>query len=113
MEYGLRYSPNMDITEGTNITFTCMADVGVEPQGKLEWYYYLPETETPESVSHLASYGLVFPARMCSLAQESTLTLTMTKEYNGIIVRCTLQQDATTPDGNEHRKTNAITVTGK
>lgn len=103
----------MDIIVGSNVTFTCLADIGVEPLGQLEWYYYLPAIANPESVSHLAFNGPAYPVRTCSFAQESTLTLTMIREYNGIIVRCTLQQLTITPDGDDHRQTDAISVIGQ
>ena len=108
-DHGLTFSPpGYDVTEGTAVTFTCKADVGTEPQGQLGWYYYL--SDMPYLVSDQATKGHLVSARKCSSSQQSRLTLTMNSTFDGIVVRCTLQQDILSPDGDAHNQTNKFSV---
>ena len=108
-DYGVTFSPpGYDVTEGTAVTFTCKADVGAEPQGHLEWYYYL--SDIPYHVSDQATKGPLTSTRDCSQSQQSVLTLTMNSTLDDILVRCTLQQDVFTPDGDKHNQTNKFNI---
>ena len=108
-DYGITFSPpSYDVIEETQVTFTCKADVGTEPQGQLEWYYYL--SDIPYPVSDKAVKEDLVSARNCSYSQQSRLMLTMNSTLDGILVRCTLRQDDTGPDGDTHNQTNKFSV---
>lgn len=90
------------------MTVTCKADVGAEPQGQLEWYYFIGVTTGTEyPISNYASKGPLETVRGCSHAQVSTLSLPMNESLNNIIIRCTLKQGNQTPDEDNHRLTQS------
>ena len=106
--YGITVSPGYDVSENTNVTVTCKADVGAEPQGQLEWYYYKGVTTgTAYPISNYAIKGNLETVRGCSHTQVSTLTLPMNENFNNIVVRCTLQQDVPNPNGDDHKQTQS------
>ena len=114
--YGIiSINPGYNVAENTNVTVTCKADVGAEPQGQLEWYYYEGVKDgTAYPISNYAGKGDLETVRECSHTQVSTLTLPMNESLNNIVIRCTLQQDASNPDGDDHRQTqNQFNVTCK
>ena len=116
-DFGLKHSPDMqDVVETTNVTFWCKAELGNEPTGQLAWYYYRDGSSTPWSVSDQASKEALTLYNACSYTQVSTLVLTMTQQLNGVVVRCAMQQDSQSPDGDngiEHRQTNPFNVSCK
>ena len=112
-DYGISFSPaGYDVTEGDNITFTCKADIGRTPQGNLAWYYYMHYEGYPiaQPISNQASKDRPEVARTCSQSQRSVLVMTMRRNLNKYLVRCTLQQDVSTPDGDDHRQTEKFNV---
>ena len=110
-DYGISFSPaGYDVTEGDNITFTCKADIGRTPQGNLAWYYYNEGNPVAQPISDQASKDGADEARTCSQSQRSVLVMTMRPDLNKYLVRCTLQQDASTPDGDDHRQTEKFNV---
>ena len=110
-DYGITVSPaGYDVTEGDNIKFTCKADIGRAPQGNLAWYYYKAGSHIPVAISDQASNDGPEVARTCSLSQRSMLVMTMTAALDKYLVRCTLQQDNLTPEGDTHRQTEWFNV---
>ena len=110
-DYGISFSPaGYDVTEGDNITFTCKADIGRTPQGNLVWYYYYDGNPIGQPISDQASKDGPEVARECSQSQRSVLVMTMRPDLNEYLVRCTLQQDVSTPDGDHHRQTERFNV---
>ena len=110
-DYGISFSPaGYDVTEGDNITFTCKADIGRTPQGNLAWYYYYDGNSVAQPISDQASKDGPEVARGCSQSQRSVLVMTMRPDLNKYLVRCTLQQDDSTPEGDDHRQTEKFNV---
>ena len=85
-------STGYDVQEGTNVTFTCKANMGTKPQGLLFWSYIIGNSASPQDISYQAVKGPLEANETCSYTQVSTLQLTMKQMYNGVVLRCTLQQ---------------------
>ena len=86
-------SSGYDVQEGTNVTLTCKANVGAKPKGQLLWSYIIGNPASPQDISYQAVKGPLVVNETCSYTQVSTLQLTMKKMYNGVVLRCTLQQN--------------------
>ena len=100
--------------EGTIVTFTCKAHVGAEPQGQLLWSYIIGNPGNPQDISDQAVKGPLVPYETCSYTQVSTLELPMTRELNGVMLRCTLQQNGVViANADNHRQTNPFNVSCK
>lgn len=108
----LIYPSDTDITQNEEVTFTCTGDVGNEPIGKLAWFYYLnndtsfPYNETDSAFGEKTEYN----SDTCSFTQESKLKLTMVKQFNNILVRCTMSQFKYDQFGEGHKQTSNIPV---
>ncbi|WAR04133.1 hypothetical protein MAR_019502 [Mya arenaria] len=100
------FTPNTNLAVGDNVTFTCSGDVGNNPIGVLAWFYYKEGDPSPVDKSKNAISTAPQDSRVCSKSRSSTLELTLTKEMNNMVVRCTVQQDIRTPDGEGHIQTN-------
>ena len=111
-DFGVKVSSNYSIVEGTNVTFTCKAHVGAEPQGELRWSYIIGNPGNPQPISGQAVKGPLETYETCSYTQVSTLTLTMTQALNGVLLRCTLQQSGVSIT-DDHRQTTDFNVTCK
>lgn len=108
---------NIDsVVEGDEVVFTCSGNVGGQHAGQLQWYYYL----SGQSVARLLEdgqpgvsivQGEIQPVSGdCSYTRTSVLRLTMQKSFDGFLVRCTVQQDIYTPEGEDHIQTDNIAV---
>ena len=85
--------------------------MGAEPQGQLQWVYYKDIPGPAYSISDLAVTESLQTVRECSHMLMSTLTMLVTEKLNNILIRCTLQQDTLTADGDEHRQTDRFNIT--
>ena len=111
-DFGVTASTGYNVVEGTNVTFTCKAHVGANPQGQLLWYYIIGNTGSPQPISDQAITQSPEPYKTCGYTRVSTLTLTMTQVYNGVVLRCTLQQSGVSIT-DDHRQTTDFNVTCK
>ncbi|XP_053408736.1 cell adhesion molecule 1-like isoform X1 [Mercenaria mercenaria] len=108
----LSYVPSTNLEEGDDVVFTCSGDVGNEPVGHLGWFYYLGN-DTSNAInasSKATSTAPVYVSSTCSYTRTSTLQLKMVKEFNDILVRCTVQQDKYDQHGDGHVQTENIPV---
>ena len=112
LDFGVTASTGYNVIEGTNVTFTCKAAVGAEPQGQLLWYYIIGNSGNPKDISKQAITGSPESYETCSYTRVSTLTLTMTQAFNGVVLRCTLQQSGVSIT-DDHRQTTDFNVTCK
>ncbi|KAL4237757.1 hypothetical protein ACF0H5_002469 [Mactra antiquata] len=106
----LSFTPSINIVEGHRVQFTCEGDVGAEPMGSIAWYYYLENSLNGILLKDSVSENPVFNSTSCSYHRRSTMTLTMTREYDGIVVRCTAQQTRYDQLGDGHLQTSRIPV---
>ncbi|WAR04172.1 hypothetical protein MAR_019541, partial [Mya arenaria] len=98
----LSYTPNTNIAVGDKVTFTCSGDVGNNPVGVLAWFYFREGEVTPVDESSNAVSTAPQVSRKCSRSRSSTLELTLTRDMYNMVVRCTVQQDRRTSDGEGH-----------
>ncbi|XP_053385243.1 uncharacterized protein LOC123535913 isoform X2 [Mercenaria mercenaria] len=106
----LSYVTNLE--EGDNVVFTCSGDVGNEPVGHLVWFYYL-YNDTSNAINascNATSTAPVYQSSTCSYTRTSNLQLKMTRDFNNLIVRCTVQQDKYDQFGDGNVQTENIPV---
>ncbi|XP_053385236.1 uncharacterized protein LOC123536663 [Mercenaria mercenaria] len=108
----LSYAPSTNLEEGDNVVFTCSGDVGNEPVGLLGWFYYLYNdiSNAINASSKATSTAPVYVSSTCSYTRTSTLQLTMTRDFNDLVVRCTVQQDKYDQFGDGNVQTENIPV---
>ena len=106
-------STGYNVVEGTNVTFTCKAAVGAEPQGQLLWYYIIGNPGSLQPISDQAITQSPESYETCSYTRVSTLTLTMTQAFNGVLLRCTLQQSGVSITDDHRQTTDFFNVTCK
>ncbi|XP_052819116.1 uncharacterized protein LOC128244980 isoform X3 [Mya arenaria] len=109
----LTYSPTANLTEGDKVKFTCSGDVGNNPVDILAWFYYRNGEVAPTDESSDAVLTAPQVTRVCSRSRSSTIELTLTRDMDNTVVRCTVQQDIRTAEGEGHIDTNALSVTYK
>ncbi|WAR12053.1 CEAM1-like protein [Mya arenaria] len=109
----LTYSPTANLTEGDKVKFTCSGDVGNNPVDILAWFYYRNGEVAPTDESSDAVLTAPQVTRVCSRSRSSTIELTLTRDMDNTVVRCTVQQDIRTAEGEGHIDTNALSVTCK
>ncbi|XP_052819115.1 uncharacterized protein LOC128244980 isoform X2 [Mya arenaria] len=107
----LTYSPTANLTEGDKVKFTCSGDVGNNPVDILAWFYYRNGEVAPTDESSDAVLTAPQVTRVCSRSRSSTIELTLTRDMDNTVVRCTVQQDIRTAEGEGHIDTNALSVT--
>ena len=113
-DFGVSASTGYDVQEGTNVTFTCKAHVGAEPQGQLLWSIVIGNRGNPQYISGQAVKGPLVTYETCSYTQDSTLVLPMTRELNGALLKCTLQHNGVIiADADNNRQTNPFNVSCK
>lgn len=95
-------SPNTDLRDGDSVTLTCTGNVGGQPAGQLRWYLYQNSSATGKEVD--SSFGKVTsgqpkPAQNCSFTRTSELQFKFYGNMTGSVLRCTVQQDTLTSEG--------------
>lgn len=105
-------NPTTELMEGDEVTFTCTGNVGGQPAGQLVWYYYLAGSSQAQSGSEIGNVTSEEPvsAGNCSYNRTYHLHVKLKKEYNDILIRCTVQQDTYTSEGDGYIQTDSINV---
>jgi len=103
--------PSVDSThvEGDEVTFTCQGNVGGQNAGQLVWFYYIGE-EAFAITDNVTDFAPVPVTDDCSYTRQSVMKLKLTRGLDNALVRCTVQQDIYTADGDEHKQTLRIPV---
>ncbi|KAL3886547.1 hypothetical protein ACJMK2_026532, partial [Sinanodonta woodiana] len=107
----LLYTPSNNLAENQNVTFTCIGNVGREPQGTFSWYKYVggqpPGRVITEGIKQVPLTNVV---GSCTYVRTESLILTLTKEDNQMVIRCTVRQTTMTETGDGNIQTDRITV---
>ncbi|KAL3886548.1 hypothetical protein ACJMK2_026533, partial [Sinanodonta woodiana] len=107
----LLYTPTNNLAENQNVTFTCIGNVGREPQGTFSWYKYVggqPPGMVITNGIKLVSLNNV--GGSCTYQRTENLILTLTKEDNLMMIRCTVWQTTMTEAGDGYIQTDRISV---
>ncbi|XP_021358743.1 cell adhesion molecule 2-like isoform X3 [Mizuhopecten yessoensis] len=80
--------PSSNVEEGQTVTFTCTGNVG-RPAGTFSWTRY-KGTTVPTGTT-IVSTTQTSPSTDCTFTGSSVISIPMTKDDNGIFVRCALQ----------------------
>ncbi|XP_033757894.1 nectin-4-like isoform X2 [Pecten maximus] len=101
--------PSSNIAEGRTVQFTCTSNVG-RPAGTFLWTKYRGVSESVGST--VTSTTQTSPSTDCTFTGSSVINIPMTKDDNGVIIRCTLQQETLSDPTNNayYRQTNPISV---
>ncbi|XP_052818759.1 carcinoembryonic antigen-related cell adhesion molecule 5-like isoform X1 [Mya arenaria] len=103
------FTPNTNLAVGDKVTFTCSGDVGNNPVGVIAWFSYRNGEIVPVDESSNAISTAPQVSRLCSRSRASSLELTLTREMDKMVVRCTVQQDKRTQAGDGHIQTDTAT----
>ncbi|XP_021358746.1 carcinoembryonic antigen-related cell adhesion molecule 8-like isoform X3 [Mizuhopecten yessoensis] len=101
--------PSSNVEEGQTVTFTCTGNVG-RPAGNFLWTRLsstIDGTGTP-----IDSTTQTSPSADCTYTGSSVISIQMTKDDNGIVVKCALQQETISDprDTAYFKLTNVINV---
>ncbi|KAL3886556.1 hypothetical protein ACJMK2_026541 [Sinanodonta woodiana] len=107
----LLYNPTNNLAENQNVTFTCIGNVGHEPQGTFSWYKYVRGQASGVPITNgIKPVSLTIIPGSCTYVRTENLILTLTKEDNLIMIRCTVWQTTMTETGDANIQTDRITV---
>ncbi|KAL3886528.1 hypothetical protein ACJMK2_026513 [Sinanodonta woodiana] len=107
----LLYTPSTNLAENQNVTFTCSGNVGREPQGTFSWYRYVGGQAPAMAITNgIKPVSLTNVAGSCTYVRTENLTLTLAKEDNQMVIRCTVRQTTMTEEGDGNIQTNNISV---
>ncbi|XP_069119156.1 cell adhesion molecule 2-like [Argopecten irradians] len=100
--------PATNIAEGQTVQFTCSSNVGL-PAGTFLWTKYRGVSDSVGST--VSSTTQTYPSTDCTYTGSSSINMAMTKDNDGIILRCTILQQVITDHTNiYHRQTKPINV---
>ena len=104
--------PSVDSTlvEGDEVTFTCQGIVGSHNTGQLVWFYYIDTQALPISAENVTDFDPVETNDGCINTRLSIMKLRLTRELDNTVIRCTVQQDTLTEDGDGHKQTNNLDI---
>ncbi|KAL3886557.1 hypothetical protein ACJMK2_026542, partial [Sinanodonta woodiana] len=104
-------TPSNNLAENQNVTFTCIGNVGREPQGTFSWYKYVQGQASGIPITNgIQPVSLTTVAGSCTYARTENMSLTLTKEDNQMVIRCTVQQVTMTEAGDGNIHTDRIIV---
>ena len=111
-------SKSTGITDGDTVVFTCDANVG-KPPGSIRWWIFRKSVDFAEEIftAHVASSPIIYPW-VCKYNITSFVTVTLTKEDDQAVIRCSVEQDLVTsptglPEDKLYQETQRIDVQGK
>ncbi|XP_069115193.1 cell adhesion molecule 1-like isoform X1 [Argopecten irradians] len=101
--------PATNIVEGQTVQFTCTSNVGL-PAGTFLWTKYRGVSDSVGST--VSSTTQTSPSTDCTYTGSSTINIAMTKDDDGVILRCTLQQNTISDPSNNmyYKQTDPIKV---
>ncbi|XP_060081452.1 carcinoembryonic antigen-related cell adhesion molecule 5-like [Ylistrum balloti] len=101
--------PASNIAEGQTVQFTCTSNVG-RPAGTFVWTKYNGISDSVGTT--VDSTTQTSASTDCTFTGSSVISLPMTNSDNGVIVRCTLQQETITnpTDTTYYKQTDPINV---
>ncbi|XP_033758322.1 cell adhesion molecule 3-like [Pecten maximus] len=101
--------PASNIEEGQTVQFTCTSNVG-RPAGTFLWTKYRGISDSVGTT--VTSTTQTFPSTDCTYTGSSVISIVMTKDDDGVIIRCTIQQETISDQSNKayYRQTNPIKV---
>ncbi|XP_021358742.1 nectin-4-like isoform X2 [Mizuhopecten yessoensis] len=101
--------PSSNAEEGQTVTFTCTGNVG-RPAGTFLWTKY--KGSTVPTGTTIVSTTQTSPSTDCTYIGSSVISIPMTKDDNGIVIKCALQQETISDptDPAYFRLTNVINV---
>ncbi|XP_069115655.1 cell adhesion molecule 1-like isoform X1 [Argopecten irradians] len=101
--------PATNIVEGQTVQFACTSNVGL-PAGTFLWTKYSGVSDSVGST--VSSTTQTSPSTDCTYTGSSTINIAMTKDDDGVILRCTLQQDTISDPSNNmyYKQTDPIEV---
>ncbi|KAL3886559.1 hypothetical protein ACJMK2_026544, partial [Sinanodonta woodiana] len=107
----LLYTPSTNLAENQNVTFTCSGNVGREPQGTFSWFKYVQGQASGIAITNgIQPVSLTTVVGSCTYVRTEKLILTLTKEDNQMVIRCTVQQRTMTEAGDGNIQTDRIDV---
>ncbi|KAK3598042.1 hypothetical protein CHS0354_042411 [Potamilus streckersoni] len=107
----LIYTPSTNLAENQNVIFTCIGNVGREPQGNFSWYKYVGSQPSGMVITNgINPVSLTTVSGSCTYMRTEKLTLNLTKEDNQMVIRCTVQQTTISEAGDRYIQTDRITV---
>ncbi|KAL3886554.1 hypothetical protein ACJMK2_026539 [Sinanodonta woodiana] len=107
----LLYTPSTNLAENQSVTFTCIGNVGREPQGTLSWYKYVGGQPPGMLITNgMSPVSLTNVSGSCTYVRTENLILSLTKEDNQMVIRCTVQQTTMTEAGEGYIQTDHISV---